>query len=336
MADGADKQQKRQRRAYVSAALSMTFLAMFAMAFIGIVVILNDYADKLNEEASPEIDTSEKAPDEPFYVLLIGSDSRKGTAMYKAGSGNSQESAYADIITLMRIDPRDYKITLVSVPRDTVLSGETGKINESLNTDDPQKVVEAVEELTGRHIDGYLMTTFISFENLVNALGGVDVDVPKTVKVIDPATGKNVTVKQGKNQHLNGSQALVLARARQEYEGNQDALRQVNVRGIERALIEKVLAMDGSFDVEHVLAAIDNDTRTNLDLGGMGLLMLQFVEHAGDVVIYDGTGTYEGGARPTDKAWVIPEDEEAWEQLMVAVDAGEDPSQLITPPSFTK
>lgn len=330
-----DDKQKRQRRAYVAAALTVTFFSLFAVAFIGVIVMLNDYADTLDAQRSTDVEIAEMAPTEPFYVLLIGSDSRKGTAVYSAKAGDtSQGGQYADIITLMRIDPSNYKITLLTVPRDTVLSGYRTKINAALNSDDPLDVVNEVEKLTGVHVDSYLMTTFISFENLINALGGIDVDVPQTVTVVDPASGKNVKVKKGKNQHLNGSQALVLARAREEYDGNQDALRQVNVRNIERAMLQKVFDKKASFDVGHILAALDADTKSNMDAAAYGLLMMQFVEHADEVVIYDGTGTYEGGPRPGDKEWVIPEDDQAWESLMAAVNAGEDPSTVIKPPSF--
>ena len=86
-------------------------------------------------------------------------------------------------------------------------------------------------------------TTFTAFEDLVDALGGVTVDVPKTVKVPDPSTAENVTVTKGDNQTLDGSEALVFARARKEYANDQDAVRQVNVRQLEQSIIRTVLGM---------------------------------------------------------------------------------------------
>ena len=334
MASEGDK-QKRQKKAYAAAALTVSFFSLFALAFIGVIVMLNDYADKLDSEKAEVVEIADQAPKEPFYVLLIGSDSNKGTAVYTVKAGDeTQGTQYADVITLMRIDPKNYAITLLTVPRDTVLSGYTSKINAALNSDDPADVVKEVEELTDVHIDAYLMTTFISFENLINALGGIEVNVPQTVTVVDPATGKNVKVKKGENQLLNGSQALVLARARKEYDGNQDALRQVNVRNIERAMLQKVFNMKDGLDVGHLLAALESDTKSNMDAAVYGSLILDFVEHSDKVTVYDGTGTYEGGVRAGDEEWVIPEDEQAWEALMAAVNAGKDPSTVIKPPSF--
>lgn len=324
---------KQHRRARIAAAITVSFVALFAFAFVGVIVMLNDYADSLRVEE--EIPLASEAPTDPFYVLLIGSDSRRGTAMY-TGKANehAQVDQHADIMTLMRIDPLEHLITLVTIPRDVVLDGHTEKINSALANNDPEAVVDVVGELTGIRADYYMMTSFIAFENLVNAVGGIDVYVPKTITVSDPATGKNVTVKAGKSRHLDGSKALVLARARKEYGDDQDAKRQVNVRNIEQALINKVLAMDSGFDVEHILAALEDDTKTNMDLPTVGLLMLDFVEHADEVKLYSGTGPYAAETRDGDGAVIVAENASTWKQLMNVVDDGGDPNTVVKPPSF--
>ena len=332
MGDVPDKRYRRARRAAV---LSVTFVSLFAFAFIGLMYMLDGWASL--HEAEEEISVGAAPPSEPFYVLLIGSDSRKGTAVYTGRpSEHAQLDQHSDIMTLMRVDPLRRVVTLVTIPRDTALDGREGKINDSLSSNEPKDVVEAVAELTGVHADFYMMTSFVSFENLVNALGGIDVDVPKTVTVVDPATGKNVTVKEGKNRHLDGAEALVVARSRKEYDGNQDALRQVNVRNVEKALIKKVLSfgVNASDNIEHILASLDENTKTNLDLSAMGLVMLDFAAHADNVTIYDCTGPYEGGPRESDGLWVIEEDRRTWHYLMDVVSAGRDPSDIVEAPKF--
>ena len=329
----ANRKVPTQRHAYGVAAITVVFMALFAMAFIGVVLLLDNYASSL--EQVEEIEVATVKPVDPMYVLLIGSDSRKGTAQYTGKeTEHAQVDQHSDIMTLMRIDPKTYRITLISVPRDTVLADGAPKINDALLENNPEEVVAAVGELTGVYADYYMMTSFISFENLVNAFGGIDVAVPKTVSVTDPATGKSVKVNAGKNRHLNGAQALVLSRSRSDYGENQEALRQVNVRAIERALIDKVLSMDGSLDIEHVLTALDDDTKTNLDLPTVGLLIVDFVEHADEVVIYDCTGPYAGGERESDGLWVIDNDPIAWRQIIALANAGEDPSSVVPAPEF--
>lgn len=331
----ADAPDKRQSQARFAAAISVTFVALFAFAFIGLVLLLDNWASQHVEEVEIEVGT--EAPVEPFYVLLIGSDSRKGTAVYTGkASEHAQVDQHSDIMTLVRVDPQARTVTLVSVPRDTVLDGQKSKINESLASNDPLKVVEAVGDLTGVYADYYMMTTFVSFENLVNALGGIDVDVPQSVSVIDPATGKNVTVKEGKNRHLNGSEALAFVRARKEYGEDQEALRQVNVRNVEKALIEKVLDYGTGIPdkIEHVLATLEEDTKTDVDLSSMALLFVDFANNADTVTIYDCTGPYQGEERSSDGTWVVEEDKETWARLMEVVNSGADPSGVVEAPEF--
>ena len=328
-----DSSDKRQRKARFAAAISVTFVALFAFAFIGLVLLLDNWAS--DKEVEEEVPVATEAPSDPFYVLLIGSDSRKGTAIYTGkASEHAQLDQHSDIMTLMRVDPAGRTVTLVSIPRDTVLEGQKTKINDSLASNDPEQVVDAVAELTGIRADSYMMTTFVSFENLINALGGIDVDVPQSVSVTDPATGKSVTVKEGKNRHLNGAEALAFVRARKEYGEDQEALRQVNVRSMERALIKKVLDYGTSApeNIEHVLVTLDEDTKTNADLSAMGFIMLDFVANADAVTIYDCTGPYQGGERKSDGAWVVEEDKETWKRLMEVVNAGEDPSGVVEAP----
>ncbi|MFR4805168.1 MAG: LCP family protein [Eggerthellaceae bacterium] len=75
---------------------------------------------------------------------------------------------------------------------------------------DPEEVVASVERLTGVAIQYYMLTTFTSFEALIDALGGATVDAGN-VTVPDPMTAENVSLKAGRSQSLDGSEALVLA-----------------------------------------------------------------------------------------------------------------------------
>ena len=324
-ANVANVTEEQRKRARISAALTVVFIALFALAFVGIVLLLDSYASKSHVE--DDISVGADVPTEPFHVLLIGSDSRKGTALYTGKAGeHAQLDQHSDIMTLMRIDPRNHLITFVTVPRDTVINGSQGKINDSLLDNDPEQVVKAVGDLTGTYADYYMMTTFISFENLINAIGGIDIAVPQTISVPDPSSGKKVTVKAGKNRHLNGAEALVLARARKEYGDYGEVYRQMNVRNIERTIIQKMLDQGDAFDVEHALSILEDDTKTNMNLSNMGLLLLDFVAHSYDVKFYECTGPYKG--ETVDGQWIVPENEQDWSLIMAAVNAGLDPSAV--------
>ena len=324
--------EAHEKRARKSAAIAMLCLAAFAVAFIGLVMVLDKMAPGHHDDVETVADSYLA---DPRYVLLIGSDSRKGTALY-TGKANeaSQVDQYADILTLMRIDPQSYTITLISIPRDTVVPGDTKKINSYLLSDNPEDVVDAVERLVGRDIDNYMMTTFTGFEDLINEMGGVTVDVPVTVTVTDPRSAKEVTVKAGKNRHLNGAEALVFARARKPYQDDQDAKRQVNVRTLEAAMIDGILHFDGDLDVVEILDILSDNTTTDMDLARASLMVVDFVRHGDEVTIYSCTGPYAGGNRKSDGQWVVEGSAQTWAAIISAADAGEDPSDIVVAPKF--
>ena len=326
-------QTEHEHLARRNAIIGVVGVALFAALFLMAISIL-DRLPVGNANQDIEVATVE-TPTDPLYVLLIGSDSRKGTALY-TGKANehAQIDQHSDIMTLMRIDPQTYTITFVTIPRDTVMPGGTRKINDALLNNDPSEVVEAAEKLTGVDIARYMMVDFTTFADLIDALGGIDVDVPKKITVPDPATGKNLTVNAGESRHLNGAQALVLARARKDYDSDQDALRQINVRAIETAMVKKVLSFDGDLDIDWLLELLEEEVKTDLDLPITGLVILDFVQHADEVTFYSCTGPYDGGIRESDEQWVVKQDDEAWAELMAAVDAGEDPSGIVELPKF--
>ena len=322
---------EQKRRAHRAAAAASACVMAFAGLFIALVLALDHFAVP---DTPAEIPVANKASKNTYYVLLIGSDTRKGTALYTGkATDHAQVDQHSDVMTLMRIDPKNYKVSLLSIPRDTVIEEGEGKINSALVDNDPEEVVDAVERLTGLRADYYMMTTFATFADLIDAMGGIDVDVPLDIKVDDPATGTSISLKKGENQHLDGAQALALARARHEYGENQDVIRQANVRAIEAAIIKRVLDFDNVEDVEKLLAVVGEDVQTDLDLPTIGLDIVKFMKNSGKLEILSGTGPYEGGGiRASDKQWVIDADKKAWKEVMKAFKKGKDPTEVISVP----
>lgn len=331
-ADPQNVSEEDKSRSVRMAAYAVAGVATFAIVFVALCSALGAFADSQQHSDSLQLSVVEHK--DPFYVLLIGSDSRKGTALYTGkASDHAQLDQHADVITLVRVDPANYQLTLVTVPRDTVLPGESSKINDTLVHGDPIQTVDAVERLTGVEIDYYLMTTFTAFEDLVDALGGVTVDVPKTVKVPDPSTAENVTVTKGDNQTLDGSEALAFARARKEYVNDQDAVRQVNVRQLEQGIICNVLGMSNESEIDQALIDLRNNTTSNMDMGKLGYLAMDFAMHENDVVLYSCTGPYSGDVNSSG-LWVVNADTDAWERLMDVVSSGGDPSGIVAEPAM--
>lgn len=299
-------------------------IVAFTLAVVGLIAALEGVAKDM-EQGDGSVGWIPSY--EPFYMLLIGDDSRKGTAFY---TGKADDQAqHADIATLVRVDPRTYTITLITVPRDTSVDG--ARIADTLASGDPYDTIRAVEVLTGVDINYYMMTTFIEFHDLIENLNGVVVSVPKTVSEEDPGTAKKVQTKAGVGQTLNGQQALVLSRTLKGYDAPQDAYRQVNVRNIEIAMINRVLQED--FDIAELLAEMENLVETNMSFGLMNFMIVDFVAHKDEVIFRVCTGPYEG--EKNDKGiWVIEADTLTWQELIRAVENDENPQDIVPSPQF--
>ena len=316
----------------VRASLTIAATLLFSLLFI--VIVYGIQSSNSHNDGSVKPLTGELVASEPLYFLLVGSDSRKHTALYTGNpNDHAQTDQHADIITLMRVDPTEFTITLLSIPRDTVLSGENTKINNGLEEKDAKHIVDSVEKLIDIDIPYYLMTDYEAFVEFIDSFGGLNLDVPRKITVTDPLKAKDVTLNPGDNQHLDGTQVLTLARARKEYGDNQDALRQVNVREIEKAIIDKALNSSNLNDVAKLLTSLKNNTYSNFNLEDFGFLLTNFINNKDDIQVFSTTGPYEGGENEHG-LWVIQEDEQAWKEIGLMLRAGINPEDKLVSPSF--
>ena len=152
----------------------------------------------------------------PKVVVAVGSDARPG---------EEPERSRADSIHLVALDGAGHGGVL-GIPRDSwvrISEGGMGKINASLSTGGPAVMLQTVADVTGLDLDGYVLTGFTGFQEMVgNVLGGVDIELP--LPVADSSAGADL---QAGPQYLNGPDALALARARKSLPGG-DLTRQFN------------------------------------------------------------------------------------------------------------
>jgi polyisoprenyl-teichoic acid--peptidoglycan teichoic acid transferase len=142
----------------------------------------------------------------PLFLLVIGSDARPNQAV---------EHTRADSLHIVGIDPRSGRVSVLGIPRDTwtAIPGHgMNKINSSLTYGGPDLVVQTVEHLTGVPIDGYAITGFEGFVDLVDGIHGIDIRLPFPIH--DAYAHANF--KAGRT-HLGGKEALALARARHAF-----------------------------------------------------------------------------------------------------------------------
>ncbi len=157
---------------------------------------------------------------QPFNVLVIGSDSRVGNqaGTQKYGTATLVGGQRSDVIMVWHIVPSTRQITILSIPRDTLVSmvgknvttfGKFNRINSSYNKG-PTLLVQTIQDNFGIPINHVLQVDFAGFKGAVNALGGVYLDFKYPAR--DALSGLDITTPGC--QLLAGTQALAVARSR--------------------------------------------------------------------------------------------------------------------------
>jgi LCP family protein required for cell wall assembly len=160
-------------------------------------------------------------PGGPFNILLVGSDSRQfvqdsGQAG-AYGSASTVTGQRSDVIIVARVIPATHQIFMLSIPRDTWvdipgnvadISG-MNRVNAAFNSG-PELLVQTIQKDFGIPINHYIEVGFEGFSDIVNALGGVNLNFSTPVK--DSMSGLNI--KTTGCQLVLGTQALALVRSR--------------------------------------------------------------------------------------------------------------------------
>ena len=146
--------------------------------------------------------------DEPIQVYIIGSDARPGQSVtgYRADSHH--------IITL---EADGSAGSIVGIPRDSYVTtpeGTSGKFTNVMASNGPERVVATAEILTDLEFEGYVVTGFKGFVDLIDEFGGFEVEVP--VRLNDDAAKAYLNAGV---QTLNGTNMLAFARTRKTISG---------------------------------------------------------------------------------------------------------------------
>ena len=318
-------QARSRRRTHRIARTVLVCVLALAVAAVGLGAA---YLGNLNSRLRKNIDSSllgtlsKKEADKPFYMLLLGVD--KDEARAKGSEYGSSEGAYrSDSIMLVRIDPQKKKATLVSIPRDLrVDMGKYGtqKINAAYALGGPTLAVKTVQKLSGVKISHYAEIDMDGMEEVVDAVGGVTVNLGVAVK--DPKYTK-LNLPAGKVK-LDGKKAALLCRARHAYDsyGAGDFYRAANQRAVIAAVAKKVLSSDVATMTKTVTAMAD---MVHTDMSATDIVSL-----ASEMRDMDTSKDIMTGMAPTDSSyvdggWYEILRESAWEKMMERVEKGKSP-----------
>ena len=277
----------------------------------------NSLAGGLSEQEQMEISDVLRQTttyDEPFYILLIGSDERLE---------DESMGARTDTNIVVRVDAPNNMVTMISIPRDTMIEIDgygTQKFNAAYTYGGISGVIEASNELLGIEISHYAMVNFEELVQLVDVIGGVDVEVPER---IDDSDAGDIVIEAGE-QHLDGEAALVFVRSRAYVDG--DFTRTSNQRLLIQAILDKVISLPVT-DLLGVVSAGAECVSTDMSVQDIYGLATQF-QSIGDITIYScmvpSTTGYVDGV-----SYVFT-DEDGLADIMEVIEAGGDPSTVET------
>lgn len=230
------KPKKKKKKHPLVKALIITPLIILAVAFVAIFFFAAsvDYTreDLEKNEYISSTDLSSSAA--VTNILFIGNDGAK-----------TSEGARSDSMILVSVDYKHAKIKLTSFLRDSWVEipskGKKAKLNAACAYGGPQLLVDTIEYNFHIDIDHYVMVNFEMFTQIIDNLGGVEVEVTDKEARFIRNTTRHKNMESGENVLLDGAKALVYCRIRKL---DSDYMRTMRQRKVITALINKATETD--------------------------------------------------------------------------------------------
>ena len=242
----ADEPKPRHRLRKALIGLGVCIVLLVAGVFAVGLYLQNKLGDQIDRipDAFEGLDNRPEKSGDAVNILLMGSDRRSEK---QATGGNAKADSWipgeqrSDTLMVLHISGDRKAASVVSIPRDSYVTipghGED-KINAAFSYGGPSLAVETIEHLTGVHLDHIAVIDWEGFERLTDALGGVEVNVPETVR----DTKNDRTWTKGTHE-LDGKEALLYVRQRYGLPGG-DFDRINRQQAFLRTLLDKTLSND--------------------------------------------------------------------------------------------
>jgi len=202
-----------------------------------------------------------KRKDYPEYInlLLMGLD---------------ESEKRADGIMLVNFHPESGKVNILSITRDTMVKSDSGriyKINALIGLGGEAEIIEKVEKLTTMPVHYYLTVNFKGFREIIDLLGGVEIDVPFDMKYDDPYQNLHISLNKGR-QILDGEKAEQYLRYRKGNktgEGYEDGdLGRIKAQQqFLKEFIKQKLKLKYLFKADDIFFVIKDNVTTNIEIG---------------------------------------------------------------------
>lgn len=247
--------------------IRLVFLTLFVFLIVGGTYMYSQF-NKFNDKTYRELERGRKSMKrehkisplkDNISILIIGEDNSA------TREGEYGKNARSDALLLATINKEDASINLVSIPRDTrvyiPIKEKKDKIAHAHAFGGVDGTINTVENFLDIPVDYYLKFNFDSFLNLIDTIGGIDLDVPITFTEQDSQDQANAIHLEKGYQHLNSEQALALTRTRHI---DSDFMRGQRQQLVIEAIGKKLLTINSLSKFNSILDKISPHTSTNL------------------------------------------------------------------------
>ncbi|WP_434296381.1 LCP family protein [Clostridium sporogenes] len=162
-----------------------------------------------------KINTKKAEAGEPVNILVMGVD------IGDPGSKEASDPKRTDTMLVVNYNPKTKNINMVSVPRDTrvTMNGKKIKINSAHAINGVNGSIAAVENLLGIEINNYAKIDYEGFRKVIDAIGGVEMDITRNMNYDDPSQNLHIHFQKGTTVHLDGKKAEEFFRWRKNNNG---------------------------------------------------------------------------------------------------------------------
>lgn len=268
------RKRKKRRTKHIMITLVLLILAILGAYLTYVIMSANHFFDSIQGEQITEEEKVILENKEPFSILLLGVDERPG------------DVGRADTIMVATVNPDTEDVKLVSIPRDTLIelpdSGNPDKINATYAYDGISYTIETVEEYLNIPIHYYAQINFQGLVDLIDAVGGIEVNSPLEFTVQDSEEDLDAIHIEEGYQHLNGEEALGYARMRKQ-DPRGDWGRQERQREVIQAIIDETISISSLTNFNKIFNAIAPNLETNLSGRAIWILGTNYASAARDI-----------------------------------------------------
>ena len=245
-------------------------------------------------------DQAIKTNEDEYLFLLVGVDKA-------AGEENNEDFTRTDTIMLMKANTKDGSIKLMSIPRDSrVLVRNTyDKVNHAHAFGGIELTLQSLRNFLGLDIDYYAQVNYQALVNIIDAIGGVDYEVPEGVEI----KKWTLDIKPGMN-HFNGEDTMWYLRTRHIYE-NGDIGRVEAQQNFVKAMVDQAVEKSKQMNLMTVISSYIKYVKTNIPMPVMMDMVKNIDKFSSDKVenyIVPGEESTINGI-----SYYIPDERETWD-----------------------